>query len=199
MSKETKSIQRENLALTRPLQDCLTEIDTLVDRLVHHKARRLHLIEIQSRIDDESERSEQLQWLTEVHEQRLQVTHAQIADLVDRLRAEFMHVLERQGLREMLSERQITAMRQDLEKTDATLGELTNAARSNVMAASTSAFHAQPQPITLQDVLLSKNRQLQVLEDSIASVRQKRLEMQLSVMQLLRDNNLAEHEVAFPP
>ncbi len=121
-------IVAENKRLAEPLAQARTELAEARKQLVHHGRDRRALAAAKTQIKTLSLNADRARWEYEVLEQRFAQLEAERDDLYDRFVRTIHDVQQKSGFRNLLLERKLGAVGEQLEKKEAQLGEVLAAA-----------------------------------------------------------------------
>lgn len=164
VAKEVADIRRINKRLSKPLQKNRQLVEELKASLAQYKLDKALLARIQAELKSLEERIKNLEWEQEVATQKLAAASEEKDAVENRLHATIYEVQQKQGFKNLLLEKKLTAMTQDLEKTESALAEVL------------ASTNLHPEIIgdiqhNLEDVLLAKNKATQRLEDQIEDMK----------------------------
>ncbi|KAK3248040.1 Dynein regulatory complex subunit 4 [Cymbomonas tetramitiformis] len=156
-------IAQENKRLSEPLTKALKEVEMLRHQLANYDKDKLSLAQTKARLLDAEKQLKNLDWEHEVLEQRFSQVQSERDDLYEKFEGSIYDVQQKSGLKNLMLERKLTALTEQLEKKEAQLGE--------VLAAS-NLDQSTLQQVTkkLDEVLDSKNQLIKALQYDVAKV-----------------------------
>lgn len=166
VQKEVADIRRVNKRLSRPLAKNRALVAQLQADLQQYKQDKLLLAAVQTALAQLEDRVKNTEWEFEVATQKLAALREERDELDKKLSEAVYGVQQKQGFKNLLLEKKLTAMSQDLEKTESALAEVL------------ASTNLHPEIIgdiqhSLEDVLLAKNRTTQRLEDGLAEMKRR--------------------------
>lgn len=164
VAKEVAEIRRINKRLSKPLQKNRKLVEELKASLARYKLDKQLLARIQAELKSLEDRIKNLEWEQEVSTQKLHAATEEKEAVEKKLAQTIYEVQQKSGFKNLLLEKKITAMTQDLEKTESALAEVL------------ASTNLHPEIIgdiqhNLEDVLMSKNKATQKLEDQIEDAK----------------------------
>jgi len=166
VQKEVADIKRINKKLSKPLQANRELVQTLQQDLQQYKRDKMDLIEVQNALQRLEERCKNIEWEIEIGEQKMIQCREERDTLQKKLSETIYSVQQKTGFKNLLLEKKLSAMTQDLEKTESALAEVL------------ASTNLHPDIIgdlqhNLEDVLMAKNRTTQRLEDHLQELKRK--------------------------
>jgi len=133
-----------------------------------------------------------LSWEQEIQEQKFSRMKEERDELKNRLHKTIYNVQQKTGFKNLLLEKKLEAMSQDLEKTESALAEVL------------ASTNLQPEVIgdikhNLEDVLMAKNKQVQRLEDNLADLKHSYSKMIQVYEAKMAEHNVPLEELGFTP
>jgi hypothetical protein len=117
VQKEVADIRRVNKRLSRPLAKNRALVAALQADLAQYKQDKLLLAAVQTALSQLEDRVKNTEWEFEVATQKLAALREERDELDKKLSQAVYGVQQKQGFRNLLLEKKLTAMSQDLEKT----------------------------------------------------------------------------------
>ena len=166
VQKEVAEIRRINRALSKPLARNRLLVAQLQKDLHQYRADQSLLAAIQSEISRLEDRMRNTSWDHEVTAQKLINLQEEKQAIEDKLGRTIYEVQQKNGFKNLLLEKKLTAMSQDLEKTESALAEVL------------ASTNLHPEIIgdiqhNLEDVLMAKNKHTQKLEDQLDDIKRR--------------------------
>lgn len=166
VQKEVSDIRRINKRLSKPLARNRVLVQQLQMDLIQYKKDKNLLQTIQSNLYNLHDRSKNIEWEQEVLTQKLYNIKEEKETIEKKLQQTIYSVQQKNGFKNLLLEKKLTAMSQDLEKTESALAEVL------------ASTNLHPEIIgdiqhNLEDVLMAKNKATQKLEDSLDELKRK--------------------------
>lgn len=192
VQKEVSDISRINKKLSKPLQRNRKLVDDLQKKLSIYERDLVHLEETKEKLTVLEGRNKNFSWDLEILEQKYEKLREEKDELAQRLQDTIYNVQQKTGFRNLILERKLEAMAQDLEKTESALAEIL------------ASTNLQPEIIgdikhNLEDVLMAKNKQIQKLEDTLADNKQRYAHAITLYEGKLVEFNIPPEEVGFTP
>mmetsp|Transcript_4352 Transcript_4352/g.15055 ORF Transcript_4352/g.15055 Transcript_4352/m.15055 type:complete len:470 (+) Transcript_4352:14-1423(+) len=156
-------IAQENKRLSEPLTKALKEVDELRKQLANYDKDKLSLQQTKARLLDTEKALKNLEWEHEVFEQRFEQVQGERDELYEKFESSIFDVQQKSGLKNLMLERKLEAMGEQLEKKEAQLGEVLSA--SNLDPATLQQVTKK-----LDEVLDSKNQLIKALQYDVAKV-----------------------------
>uniref|UniRef100_A0A7S0N549 Growth arrest-specific protein 8 domain-containing protein n=1 Tax=Pyramimonas obovata TaxID=1411642 RepID=A0A7S0N549_9CHLO len=156
-------IAQENKRLSEPLQKALKEVEMQRHQLANYEKDKTSLHLTKQRLVDTDKQLKNLEWDHEVITQRFAQVQKERDELYEKFESSIYDVQQKSGLKNLMLERKLTALSEQLEKKEAQLGE--------VLAAS-NLDQTTLQQVTkkLDEVLDSKNQLIKALQYDVAKV-----------------------------
>lgn len=138
------------------------------------------------------EKIKNIDWEHEVLEQKFERLKSERDELRGKLTKTIYNVQQKIGFKNLLLERKIEAMSQDLEKTESALAEVL------------ASTNLKPEIIgdikhNLEDVLMAKNKTIQRLEDQLAELKRRYSGVIHVYEDRLREFDIPVEELGFTP
>jgi len=192
LQKEVQRMTRKNRLKAKPLKESLAMVAQLEQNLILHARNKDDLAEIQKSLAVLEERYKNLQWETEVTQQRFERVEQERNELRKRLEESVQDVRQKASFRNLVLERKVSATAQELEKTQAALAEVL-ASTSIEPKVAVELRHG------LEDILMAKNKAIQRLEDELVHIKQRyAVALQLYEAKL-REHNIPPDAIGFEP
>mmetsp|Transcript_34733 Transcript_34733/g.79236 ORF Transcript_34733/g.79236 Transcript_34733/m.79236 type:complete len:481 (+) Transcript_34733:120-1562(+) len=156
-------IAQENKRLSEPLTRALKEVEQLRHELANYDKDKMSLANTKARLSVLEEQNRQLQWEHEVLQQRFTMVHKERDELYDKFESTIYDVQQKTGFKNLLLEKKIEALNEELEKRDAQLSEVL--AASNVDPVTLGNITRK-----LDEVLDAKNKAIKDLQYELARV-----------------------------
>lgn len=166
LTREVRAISQVNQRLARPLEAALAQAAELERLVVVHQRERAELAEAQDALGALQEREKNLVWEGEVVRQKLDRATAERGELQRKLDESVQDTRQKAAFRGLVLTRKVAATAQDLEKTEAALSEVLASTNLSPEAAGELRH-------SLEEVLVTKNRAVQRLEDELVALKQR--------------------------
>jgi len=192
VQKEVMDISRINKKLSKPLQKNRKLVEDLQKKLQVYERDLIHLEETKQTLVVLEEKNKNFSWDLEILEQKFEKLQEERDELKTKLEDTIYSVQQKTGFKNLILEKKLEAMAQDLEKTESALAEIL------------ASTNLQPDIIgdikhNLEDVLMSKNKQIQKLEDTLADLKQRYAHAITKYEGKLVEHNIPPEEVGFTP
>jgi len=192
VQKEVMDISRINKKLSKPLQKNRKLVEDLQKKLQVYERDLIHLDETKESLVVLEETNKNFSWDLEILEQKFEKLKEERDELKQKLEETIYNVQQKVGFKNLILEKKLEAMAQDLEKTESALAEIL------------ASTNLQPDIIgdikhNLEDVLMSKNKQIQKLEDTLADLKQSYARAIQLYEGKLVEHNIPPEEVGFTP
>uniref|UniRef100_A0A7S0X897 Growth arrest-specific protein 8 domain-containing protein n=1 Tax=Mantoniella antarctica TaxID=81844 RepID=A0A7S0X897_9CHLO len=156
-------ISQENKRLSEPLTKALREVDDLRKALASHDKDKQSLQHTKTRLSDTEKSLKNLEWENEVAAQRFVTVERERDDLYSKFERAIFDVQQKSGLKNLVLERKLEVVGDQLEKKEAQLGEVLSA--SNLDPGTLQQVTKK-----LDEVLDSKNQLIKALQYDVAKV-----------------------------
>ena len=156
-------ISRENKRLSEPFPWRCKEVDDLRRQLGNHEKNKISLQNTKQRLADAEKSLRNVEWEHEVQMQRLAKVEAERDALHAKFEKAIFDVQRKSGLKNMVLERKLEALGDELEKKEAQLGEVLSA--SNLDPGTLALVSKK-----LDEVMDSKNQLIKALQYDVAKV-----------------------------
>jgi hypothetical protein len=192
VQKEVSDISRINKKLSKPLQKNRKLVEDLQKKLQIYERDLVQLEETKDALVVLEEKNKNFSWDLEILEQKYEKLKEEKYELKQKLEDTVYNVQQKTGFKNLILEKKLEAMAQDLEKTESALAEIL------------ASTNLQPDIIgdikhNLEDVLMSKNKQIQKLEDTLADLK-NRYSQAITVYEgKLVEHNIPPEEMGFTP
>lgn len=192
VQKEVSEISRINKKLSKPLQRNTKLVEDLQKKLTIYGEDQIKLSDTKSTLVKLEEQVKNLEWEKEVLLQKFDKIKEEKDELHGKLETTVYSVQQKTGFQNLLLEKKIEAMSQDLEKTESALAEVL------------ASTNLQPEIIgdikhNLEDVLMAKNKEIQKLEDSLADLKNRYGHTINLYETKLVEHNIPIEELGFTP
>jgi hypothetical protein len=192
VQKEVSDISRLNKKLTKPLQKNRKLLGDLKQKLEVYQRDLIKLADSKEQLVVLEEHIKNLSWEQEIQEQKFSKMKEEKDELSIKLEKTIYNVQQKTGFKNLLLEKKLEAMSQDLEKTESALAEVL------------ASTNLQPEIIgdikhNLEDVLMAKNKQVQRLEDSLADLKHSYSKMIQTYEAKMAEHNIPLEELGFTP
>mmetsp|Transcript_26219 Transcript_26219/g.37282 ORF Transcript_26219/g.37282 Transcript_26219/m.37282 type:complete len:466 (+) Transcript_26219:13-1410(+) len=192
VQKEVSDISRLNKKLTKPLQKNRKLLEDLKRKLDVYQNDLVKLADSKDQLVVLEEHIKNLSWEQEIQEQKFSRMKEERDELKNRLHKTIYNVQQKTGFKNLLLEKKLEAMSQDLEKTESALAEVL------------ASTNLQPEVIgdikhNLEDVLMAKNKQVQRLEDNLADLKHSYSKMIQVYEAKMAEHNVPLEELGFTP
>lgn len=156
-------IAQENKRLSEPLTRALKEVEQLRHELANYDKDKMSLQNTKARLMVLEEQNRQLQWEHEVLQQRFSMVHKERDELYDKFESTIYDVQQKTGFKNLLLEKKIESLDEELQKRDAQLSEVL--ANSNFDPVTLGSITQK-----LDEVLDAKNTAIKDLQYELARV-----------------------------
>jgi chromosome segregation ATPase len=185
-------ISRINKKLSKPLQMNRQLVADLRIKLAIYEKEQVRLLETKDALLLLDEKNKNLGWEYEILLQKFNKIREEVTELKARLEKTIYQVQQKSGFKNLLLEKKLEAMAQDLEKTESALAEVL------------ASTNLQPEIIgdikhNLEDVLMAKNKQVQQLEDTLADLKQAYAKVIEMYESKLAEHSIPNEELGFTP
>jgi len=152
----------------------------------------VQLSSVKEQVSVLEEKIKNIEWEHEILEQKFDHLKEERDALQSKLENTIYDVQQKTGFKNLILEKKIDAMEQDLEKTESALAEVL------------ASTNLSPEVIgdiqhNLEDVLMAKNKQVQKLEDLLADLKQRYISTIEMYEKKLLDQNIPLEELGFTP
>jgi len=190
VQKEVSDISRINKKLSKPLQKNRKLVEDLQKKKQIYERDLIRLDETKEELALLEEKNKNFSWDLEILEQKYEKLTEERDELKQRLEDTIYNVQQKTGFKNLILEKKIAAMAQDLEKTESALAEVL------------ASTNLQPEIIgdikhNLEDVLMAKNKQIQKYEDTLADLKQRYAQTITLYEGKLLEHNIPPEEVGF--
>jgi len=192
VQKEVNDISRINKKLSKPLQKNKKLVEDLKKKLAVYEKEQVQLEETKKALILLEEKNKNLTWEEEIMQQKYTKIKEETDELKQKLESTIYSVQQKTGFKNLLLEKKLEAMSQDLEKTESALAEVL------------ASTNLQPEIIgdikhNLEDVLMAKNKQVQKLEDTLADLKQAYAKVIQLYETKMAEHNIPIEELGFTP
>jgi hypothetical protein len=154
-------IKAENLRLTEPLRKAREEVAELTRQLANYAKDKQSLAGAKARLKIQGQKIARMEWEHEVLEQRFGQVQGERDELYDRFVKSIYEVQQKSGFKNLLLEKKLAALLEQLEKKEAQLNEVL--AASNLDPTALAVVTRK-----LEDVLDAKNAAIKDLQYELA-------------------------------
>eukprot|EP00047_Mylnosiga_fluctuans_P004033 m.232367 g.232367 ORF g.232367 m.232367 type:complete len:482 (-) comp12345_c0_seq1:107-1552(-) len=190
--KQMAEIVAENKRLAEPLARARLELDDCKKQMANHEKDKTSLATAKSRLKAQDEALTQLRWEHEVLVQRFAQVEKERDDLYDQFSASIQEVQQKTGLRNLLLEKKLAALLDQLEKKEAQLNEVL--AASNLDPTALAVVTRK-----LEDVLDSKNQAIKDLQLELARLSKAHQDVVAACESKMRDFGIPAEQLGFKP
>lgn len=192
LQKDVNDISRSYKRLSKPLQKNKKLVEDLKTKLAIYDTEQVLLTDTKAALVVLDEKNKNMGWEEEILRQKFAKIQEEVDVLGKKLEHTIYEVQQKTGFRNLLLEKKLEAMGQDLEKTESALAEVL------------ASTNLQPEIIgdikhNLEDVLMAKNKQVQKLEDSLADLKQAYSNAISAYETKLAQHNIPLEELGFTP
>lgn len=159
--KQMAEIKAENLRLTEPLRKAREEVAELTRQLANYSKDKQSLAGAKARLKIQGQKISRMEWEHEVLEQRFGQVQGERDELYDRFVKSIYEVQQKSGFKNLLLEKKLAALLEQLEKKEAQLNEVL--AASNLDPTALAVVTRK-----LEDVLDAKNAAIKDLQYELA-------------------------------
>eukprot|EP00042_Codosiga_hollandica_P041410 m.368890 g.368890 ORF g.368890 m.368890 type:complete len:472 (+) comp56108_c0_seq1:117-1532(+) len=192
MEKQMAEIVAENKRLTEPLTKARTEVAELQKQLSGYEKDKVSLHNCKARLKVNDESIASLKWELEVLKQRFEHVESERDELYERFVASIHDVQQKTGLKNLLLEKKLGALTDQLEKKEAQLNEVL--AASNLDPTALSVVTRK-----LEDVLDAKNTAIRDLQYELARVCKAHNDLIKVYEAKLQEFGIPVEELGFQP
>ncbi|KAK9806160.1 hypothetical protein WJX72_003639 [[Myrmecia] bisecta] len=185
-------IAQENKRLSDPLTKALKEVETLRSQVSSYEKDKLALQQTKARLINSEKQLRNLEWESEVLQQRFAKVQGERDELYSRFEASIFDVQQKTGLKGMLLEKKLGALGDVLEQKEAQLAEVL--AASNLDPATLSQLNSR-----LEEVLEKKNQTIRSLQYDVAKVSKAHNDLIRVYEAKLQDFGIPAAELGFRP
>eukprot|EP01083_Nonionella_stella_P068799 182945_1 len=164
--KAMMEIAQENRKLSEPFKKHLKDVENLKDQLLAYAQDKNELDGTKQKINKLDQQLKDMGWEHEVLFQKVDKNKEELGLLHQQLDLEGFDVAQKSGFRNLVMERKLETIGEDLEKKETALHEvmISMNMRSDVLDTASKK---------LEDVLLSKNQYLKKLENRLGSLKER--------------------------
>lgn len=163
---EVHKLKRKYKQLDDPLKTNSALIDKLDGDLEQHEKEKKQLARARMDLLTLEEKTRNADWEIEIARQQADQLKQERDELRSSLDSKIFALQQKSGFRNMLLEKKIEGMSEDLEKTESALAEIL--ASTNLPAAIVGDIHHN-----LEEVLMAKNKQVVRLDEMLTQLKQK--------------------------
>jgi chromosome segregation ATPase len=185
-------IAQENKRLSEPLTNALNQVEQLRAELANYQKDKMSLKNSKARLKLLEGQLKALSWEHEVLQQRFGKVASERDDLYNKFEKALLDVQQRAGFRNLLLERKLESVSEQLEKKEAQLAEVLRAANldPSVLGSVTAK---------LEEILDGKNRMIRDMQYELAKVAKAHNDM-IGVMEnKMREFGIPSEELGFTP
>jgi len=191
--KSVHDIHNLNAKLSQPLQKNLTLVEDLKKDLEAYEKDKILLTDTKDRIAVLDLQLKNLSWEHEILEQKYQQLLEERDELQSKLKNKVCEVHQKVGFHNLVLEKKLAAMKDDLEKTDVALAEIL-----------TTAANLRPEQLggvrsTLDEVMAAKNATITALQQQILALKMKHNDMIVSFEETLLKHEIPPENLGFAP
>lgn len=190
--KVMAEIMAENKRLAEPLAQARAELVDAKKQLVHHDRDRRALAAAKTQIKALTLEADRARWEYEVLEQRFTQLEAERDELYDRFVKTIFEVQQKSGFKNLLLERKLGSVSDQLEKKEAQLNEVLSA--SNLDPTALAVVSKK-----LEDVLGQKNAAIKDLQYDLAKVSKMHNDALRTYEAKLREHGISVVDLGFRP
>ncbi|XP_063294430.1 dynein regulatory complex subunit 4 [Pelobates fuscus] len=192
LEKEMADLQLQNRRLTEPLQKAREEVAELHKKLTSYEKDKTTLASTKARLKQTEKELADLKWEHEVLEQRFEKLQVERDELYRKFTTAIHEVQQKNGFKNLLLERKLSALGDMLEKKEAQLNEVL--AASNLDPTALTAVTRK-----LEDVLDSKNSAIKDLQYELARVCKSHNDLLRTYEAKMRAFGIPADELGFKP
>lgn len=189
---DVHNLERKYKQLNVPLQSSLQLIEKLDADAIQYESDKKELSKTRLELLVLEEKNRSADWEIEIIRQQADQASQERNELKAQLDSKIFAMQQKTGFKNLLLEKKIEGMSEDLEKTESALAEIL--ASTNLPAAIVGDIHHN-----LEDVLLAKNKQVLRLEDLLAQLKQKYNSTIELYRQKLADRDIPAENLGFNP
>lgn len=184
--------RRKHKKLSKPLEDATRYIEELTVDLEQYEQDKEVLHAAKQQLTGLEEKLKALHWAHEILIQRFDKLEKERDELKEKLHSSIYDVQQKTGFRNLLLEKKIESVSQDVEKTEAALSEL-------LLSANLRPEAVRGLQHTLEDVLLAKNKQIQQLDDKLNELKRRYADAVTKFEGKLSEYRIPKEELGFVP
>eukprot|EP00743_Colponemidia_sp_Colp-15_P002907 GILK01003146.1.p1 GENE.GILK01003146.1~~GILK01003146.1.p1 ORF type:complete len:495 (-),score=157.88 GILK01003146.1:117-1601(-) len=185
-------IQEENKKIVDPLKAALAEVDKMKREYESYVSDKKELVETKAKVLLKEEDSKTLLWEIEVLTQQFERTQTERDELYKQLQHALLQVQAKAGFKNLVLERKITTLDEDIEKKDTQLREL-------VLATKLEPTTRAEVQRTVDNLITGKNRSIDNLQTSINQVAKAHDEMIHMYYSKMSEYGIPPEELGFQP
>jgi DNA repair exonuclease SbcCD ATPase subunit len=190
MEKMMAEVMAENKRLVEPLQAAKQRVAELERQLTSYEADKESLRNAKVQLKLKGDEISQLKWELEVLQQRFGDTESERDELYDRFVKSIYDVQQKAGFKNLLLERKLKALAEQLEAKEAQLNEVLAAA--NLDPTALAVVTAK-----LEDVLDGKNAAIRDLEYELARMCKAYNDVVMALQAKLKEHGIPVEELGF--
>jgi hypothetical protein len=185
-------IAQENKRLSEPLTNALNQVEQLRAELANYQKDKMTLKNSKARLKLLEDQLKSLSWEHEVLQQRFSKVVSERDDLYDKFERALLDIQQRTGFKNLLLERKLENVSEQLEKKDAQLGEVLKAANldPSVLGSVTAK---------LEEILEGKNRLIKDMQYELAKVTKSHNDLLRTVEAKLNQYGIPMDDLGFVP
>jgi hypothetical protein len=192
VQKEVNDIKKINKKLNAPLLKNKKLVEDLKCDLIQYKKDQIQLSNVKETLYILEEKIKNSEWEHEILEQKYEQLNEEKNELNKKLEISIYIVQQKCGFKNLLLEKKIESMGQDLEKTESALSEVL------------ASTNLHPEVIgdiqhNLEDVLMAKNKMVQKLEDNVSDLKRRYAATIEMYEQKLLQYQIPVEELGFAP
>jgi len=185
-------ISRENKRLSEPLSMALREVDDLRKQLANFEKNKVSLQNTKIRLAESEKSRRNVEWEHEVQMQRFAKVEQERDSLHQKFEKAIFDVQQKSGLKNLVLERKLEALGDELEKKEAQLGEVLSASN---LDPSTLALVSKK----LDQVMDSKNQLIKALQYDVQKVSKAHNDLIRVYEAKLNEFGIPVEELGFKP
>ena len=185
-------ISRENKRLSEPLSMALREVDDLRKQLANFEKNKVSLQNTKIRLAESETSRRNVEWEHEVQMQRFAKVEQERDSLHQKFEKAIFDVQQKSGLKNLVLERKLEALGDELEKKEAQLGEVLSASN---LDPSTLALVSKK----LDQVMDSKNQLIKALQYDVQKVSKAHNDLIRVYEAKLNEFGIPVEELGFKP
>lgn len=185
-------IAQENKRLSEPLQRSMKEVEELRKQLANYHKDKMSLAHAKARVKAQDDSLKKTEWEHEVLQQRFATVEKERDELYDKFVNSIYDVQQKAGFKNLLLEKKLDTLGEELEKKDAQLAEVLRA--SNLDPASLGSITA-----SLDAVMDEKNKTIQELQYELERVSKAHNDVIRTYEAKMHQFGIPKEELGFRP
>ena len=164
VSKQMNDVQAENKKLTEPLKEAKEQVVDLNKQLVNYKQGKNSIKILKSQLKTVTDENKKLKWEMEILQQRFLKVESERDEVYQKFLGAISEVQQKSNFKNLLLEKQLKLLTDNLEKKEAELGEVLSASNMESKTSSSSSTK-------VDDIIKSKNTIIDSLQNELAKAK----------------------------